>query len=62
MNIWLTLAFVMIFICTPILIGISYDIPKAKLDLKIILAPITVAWVALIALLIYLYYLISSYS
>lgn len=40
-------------IALPILIAIDQDMKKAKLDLMIVLAPLTLAWVLLIVPLIY---------
>lgn len=45
---WMTFAFVMTFICLPALIAFGQDIPNARIDLRAILAPTTLAWLALI--------------
>lgn len=49
---WLTFTFVMVFICTPILIALNADIHRVKIDLRIIMAPVSLAWVALVPVLL----------
>lgn len=52
---WCTFAFVMIFICTPILIAISSDFKNTFKDLRIIMIPPSLAWISLVIVFIKLH-------
>lgn len=46
----------MIFLATPILIALNHDIHGLSIDIRIILAPISLAWAGLIIVAIMIVY------
>ena len=51
----------MVTIATPIIIAIKEDISESLIDLRIILAPISISWVALIIVLILFLSTVNNY-
>jgi len=48
MEYWINFTFVMVSLFTPILIAIKHDFYGIGYDLKVIMIPVTIAWVLLI--------------
>jgi len=51
MEYWMNFTFVMVSLFTPILIAIKHDFYDIGYDLKVIMIPVTIAWVLLILIL-----------
>jgi hypothetical protein len=51
MEYWMNFTFVMVSLFTPILIAIKHDFYDIRYDLKVIMIPVTIAWVLLILIL-----------
>ena len=50
MEYWMNYTFIMVSLFTPILIAIKHDFNDIGYDLKVIMIPVTIAWVLLIVI------------
>ena len=50
MEYWMNYTFIMVSLFTPILLAIKHDFYDIGYDLKVIMIPVTIAWVLLIVI------------